>query len=78
MKFDGYYQKTITVVEFSETGNAAYLYDDSKFLINLNKNVYRKDSELKVMEEAVHRIHHRGDWETRSARDISATFGIKP
>jgi hypothetical protein len=78
MRFTGYHQQSITVVEFSKTGNAAYVYEDSKYKINLNKRDYRIYSELKIKDKVGARIIHNGDWEAKAANNLSAVFGIYP
>ncbi len=78
MRFNGYYQKSITVVEFSKTGNAAYIYEDAAYKINFNKKDYRIYSELKAKEMVGARIIHNGDWEAKAANNLSAVFGIYP
>jgi hypothetical protein len=78
MRFDGYFKQSITVVEFSQTGNAAYVYEDKSYKINLNKHSYRIHSDLKVMHEVSTRIIHNGDWEAKAAHSLSASFGINP
>jgi len=77
MRFNGYSQKSITVVEFSETPNAAYIYEDNNYPINFNLRSYRIIL-LKNQAKMSCRITHNHEWEWRAAGDLAAEFGIKP
>jgi hypothetical protein len=66
------------VVEFSETGNAAYIFNSRSFRTNVGD--IRKDS-FELVRELKHasrsdRIIHNGGWEW-GARQLLATFGIR-
>jgi hypothetical protein len=78
MKFKGYGSEYI-VAEFSETGNAAYIYDQATFEsrnVNLRTPQFQLNRHLKH-ERWPHRILHLGVWES-SARRKLAELGIRP
>jgi hypothetical protein len=63
----------ILVVEFSEKGNAAHIFEWPDFAPGLRARAYNLN-DLKLGRE---RIIHRGEWE-REARNLMARFGIRP
>ena len=72
------------VIEFSETGNAAYIYLRKAFEsagISMRSNSFDLRDDLKRMDQAHERIIHlmepRGAWETK-ARRMLAELGILP
>jgi hypothetical protein len=76
MQFMGYRTDHI-IVEFSETGNAAYIYDRATFEstnVNLRTPQFQLGRHLKH-ERWPHRILHLGGWEF-SARQKLADLGI--
>lgn len=78
IQFRGY-ETDYIVVEFSETGNAAYIYDRATFEstnINLRTPQFQLNRHLKH-ERWPHRILHLGGWEF-SARQKLAELGILP
>jgi hypothetical protein len=83
MVFEGYGTEYV-VIEFSETGNAAYIYERKVFEasgVTLRSNSFHLTEDLKRREEAKNRIWHRTDtlerWETK-ARRMLAELGIRP
>lgn len=79
MRFRG--QSDMVVVEFSQSGNAAYLYDAKVFedrVGTFHRPRFGIDSELKHRDK-VGRILHvpRGGWQDK-ARKQMATYGIRP
>ena len=83
MVFEGYGTEYV-VIEFSETGNAAYIYERKEFEgsgVTLRSNSFHLSEDLKRREEAENRIWHRTDtlerWETK-ARRMLAELGIRP
>jgi hypothetical protein len=77
MRFEGYGAQYI-VVEFSEKGNAAYIFKAADFeskrvtmrtpQFDLKKHLKFDDSE---------RIIHMGDWERKASYKLSSQFGIR-
>jgi hypothetical protein len=78
MQFKGYGTDYV-IAEFSETGNAAYIYDRAAFEsrnVNLRTPQFQLNRHLKH-ERWPHRILHLGGWEF-SARQKLANLGIFP
>lgn len=73
------YFKDIVVVEFSISGNAAYIYERALF----EKEIYSPGApvetatELKITEFPHKRILHQADWQT-SAAQMLAQYGVHP
>ena len=79
MVFEGY-RRRFVAVEFSETGNAAYIFPLSEFD---GRDLSLRDSEfsltdLKLKTNDTMRIFHSGDWESRSRYGLSQEWGIRP
>lgn len=79
MLFTGYDGIHYVIIEFSKTGNAAYIYKKTSF--DANKMTFRSPSfkmdELKQRDVAIRRISHINDWETEAKRFLYER-GIKP
>ena len=78
MKFEGYGGHFL-VIEFSETGNAAYIYKIADFesrRLTLRTPRFEVKNHLKF--DKAHRIFHNGDWEPKAAYKLSSEFGIRP
>jgi hypothetical protein len=78
MKFQGYGTEFI-IAEFSETGNAAYIYDRAAFEsknVNLRTPFFQLNRHLKH-DGRKDRILHLGTWES-PARQKLAELGIRP
>ena len=79
MVFQGY-GKDYVIIEFSETGNAAYIYEKSVFEAKgarMRSPTYDLNKDLKRMADVKQRILHLGSWEN-SARSKLAEMGIRP
>jgi hypothetical protein len=79
MAFQGYGEDYV-IIEFSETGNAAYIYEKSVFEqkgARMRSPTYGLNKDLKRMAEVRQRIVHVGSWEN-AARSRLAELGIKP
>jgi EH_Signature domain len=79
MVFQGY-GKDYVIIEFSETGNAAYIYEKSVFEAKgarMRSFSYDLNKDLKRITEVKQRILHLGAWE-HSARSKLAELGIRP
>jgi EH_Signature domain len=65
----------VVVVEFSDNGNAAYVYGRShfegSFQARAEKGLLAKGDSLKVKERALTTIRHQGDWQERALEWIS-------
>ena len=78
MSFEGYGGRFL-VIEFSETGNAAYIYKIADFEsrgLTLRTRQFSVRNDLKF--NTAHRIFHGGDWERMAAYKLSSEFGIRP
>ena len=78
MRFEGY-GKNYLIVEFSEKGNAAYVYNMADFEargLSLRTQRFRLTSDLKF--DRAHRILHMGDWERETAAKMACDLGIRP
>jgi hypothetical protein len=78
MEFEGYGKKYI-VVEFSETGNAAYIFERTAFEkrgVSLRSLKFQLKNHLKF--DKTHRITHVAQWEPRAAEQLVREFGIRP
>lgn len=79
MVFHGYGREYV-VIEFSETGNAAYVYEKEVFEskgARMRSPIYDLSRDLKRMRDVKLRIIHIGSWES-SARSRLAELGIRP
>lgn len=83
MIFEGYGTEYV-VIEFSETGNAAYIYPRKVFEargITIRSNVFHLTDDLKRVVAAEDRIWHRTNtierWEAKARRQL-AELGIRP
>ena len=72
------YQKEYVIIEFSETGNAAYVYERTEFetrSINLRSTSFHLSYDLKRQYKARFRILHNTDWEYKASYHL-AELGI--
>jgi len=79
MVFEGY-GKSYVVIEFSETGNAAYVYTREEFEssgVKLRSNSFHLTDDLKRKGNEEIRIIHNGEWELKARRTLSE-LGIRP
>ena len=83
MIFEGYGTDYV-VIEFSETGNAAYIYPRKAFEargISIRSNSFDLTDDLKRIAAAEDRIFHRiatiESWETKARKQL-ADLGIRP
>ena len=83
MIFEGYGTEYV-VIEFSETGNAGYIYERKVFEargITIRSNSFHLNDDLKRVRTAKDRIWHRLStverWETKARRQL-ADLGIRP
>jgi hypothetical protein len=79
MVFEGY-GKNYVVIEFSETGHAAYVYTREEFEssgVKLRSYSFNLTADLRRMNDKETRIIHRGEWEPK-ARRILSELGIRP
>jgi hypothetical protein len=78
MKFEGYGGHFL-VVEFSESGNAAYIFRFKEFEAQgVMLRTPRFDLKKHLKFDKAHRILHRADWEPRAAYTLASEFGIRP
>ena len=78
MQFDGYQGKYL-VVEFSETGNAAYIFRLAAFeSLDVTLRTPRFDLRRHLKFDKTHRIIHNGNWEIAASYMLSSEFGIRP
>jgi len=78
MRFEGYGEHFI-VVEFSEKGNAAYIFSAADFesrKVTMRSLRFELKKHLKFDDR--HRIIHIGAWEDKAAYKLSSQFGIRP
>jgi hypothetical protein len=78
MQFEGWGGDYV-VIEFSENGNAAYIYKLADFeaqKLSLRTPRFASINHLKF--DKTHRIRHSEDWESRTRYRLAAEFGIKP
>lgn len=78
MQFEGWGGDYI-VIEFSESGNAAYIYKRGDFeaqKLTLRTPRFAALNRLKF--DQTHRIFHSGSWESRTRYRLASEFGIKP
>jgi hypothetical protein len=78
MKFEGYGGHFL-VAEFSETGNAAYIfrYGDLE-ATNVNMRTPQFDLKRHLKFDKANRIIHIGAWESKTAYTLATQFGIRP
>lgn len=72
------YFDTLVVVEFSDEGNAAYVYDRTVFEKHFERDIFsgqcRGHKDLKSVPLAGNRrIRHAGDWEHAAASDLASS-----
>ena len=78
MRFEGYGGHFV-VIEFSKTGNAAYIYKFADFEARgLTLRTPRFESKDHLKFDKAHRIFHNADWERKAAYMLSSEFGIRP
>jgi hypothetical protein len=84
MVFEGWNHKEYVVIEFSETGHAAYIYERDVFEASgakIRSNSFDMSEDLRRMNDAQDRILHLVDtrerWETKARRKL-ADLGIRP
>jgi hypothetical protein len=78
MKFEGYGGQFL-VAEFSETGNAAYIFRYSDFhATNVNMRTPQFDLKRHLKFDKTNRIIHMGAWEPKTAYTLASQFGIRP
>jgi hypothetical protein len=84
MVFEGWNRKEYVVIEFSDTGHAAYIYERDVFEANgatIRSNSFDMGDDLRRMNDAQDRILHlvetRERWETKARRKL-ADLGIRP
>jgi hypothetical protein len=66
------------VIEFSKTGNAAYIYKFADFQAKgLTLRTPRFASKEQLKFDKRHRISHTADWERKAAYKLSSEFGIR-
>jgi hypothetical protein len=78
MRFEGYGEHFL-IVEFSEMGNAAYIFKLKAFEeqgVTMRSHRFELARHLKF--DDTHRIIHRGDWEQKASYRLSSEFGIRP
>jgi hypothetical protein len=79
MRLQGLSGRDLVVVEFSETGHAAYVYEATTFyqrVGTLHQARFGLKRDLKAMDH-ISRIIHRAPWESRAA-SLLAQHGIRP
>jgi len=84
MVFEGWTRKEYVVIEFSDTGHAAYIYEREVFEASgakIRSNSFDMGDDLRRMNDAHDRILHPVDtrvrWETKARRKL-ADLGIRP
>jgi EH_Signature domain len=78
MKFEGY-GGYFLVVEFSEKGNAAYIFRFSDFEArHVTMRSFQFDLKKHLKFDKAHRIIHNGDWESAASYTLASQFGIRP
>jgi hypothetical protein len=79
MQFEGWGGHQYVVIEFSENGNAAYIYKLADFegkRLSLRTPRFASLNHLKF--DKTHRIFHVSDWEQRTTYRLASEFGIRP
>ena len=78
MQFSGYGTQFL-IVEFSETGNAAYIFKLADFeSLGVSLRSPRFDLKKHLKFDKTHRIFHSGNWEDAASYRLSSEFGIRP
>jgi hypothetical protein len=78
MQFEGYGAKFL-IVEFSETGNAAYIFKLADFeALGVTLRTPRFELKKHLKYDKTHRIIHNGQWEVAANYLLSSEFGIRP
>ena len=70
----------VLVIEFSEVGNAAYVYDQTEkdaVVPNFWSEASFQVRDLKRKDAKKHKVNHHAGWE-RDMRGILARYGIRP
>ena len=78
MEFEGYGGQRYIVIEFSETGNAAYIFKSDDFearKLSLRTSWFKLSEHLKF--DKTHRILHSLGWEQGALNRLASEFGIK-
>ena len=78
MRFEGYGADYV-VVEFSEKGNAAYIFKAAAFearRVTMRSPRFELKQHLKFDDR--HRIIHIGEWEPKASYKLASEFGIRP
>lgn len=78
MRFEGY-GGDFLIVEFSEKGNAAYIFRFDDFEAQgVNLRTHRFDLKSHLKFDKTNRILHLGDWERDAGYRLASEFGIRP
>ena len=78
MRFQGYGGDYV-VVEFSEKGNAAYIFRAADFEgRRVTMRTPRFDLKAHLKFDDAHRILHIHDWEPKAAYKLASEFGVRP
>ena len=78
MQFEGWGTDYI-VIEFSESGNAAYIYKRGDLEArNLSLRTPRFAALNRLKFDQTHRFFHNVGWEARTRYRLAVDFGIKP
>ena len=78
MQFEGYGARFL-IVEFSETGNAAYIFKLADFeALSVTLRTPRFELKKHLKFDKKHRIIHNGNWEAAASYLLSTEFGIRP
>ncbi len=78
MQFEGYGARFL-IVEFSETGNAAYIFKLADFeALRVTLRTPRFELKKHLKFDKKHRIIHNGHWEAAASYMLSTEFGIRP
>jgi hypothetical protein len=78
MKFEGYGAHFL-VVEFSEKGNAAYIFRFNEFEAQgTTMRTHRFELAHHLKFDKTHRIFHMADWEPKASYKLASEFGIRP
>lgn len=77
LRFQGYGCDYV-VVEFSEKGNAAYIFKAADFDARVTMRTPRFDLKSHLKFDDSHRILHMSDWEPKASFKLASEFGIRP
>lgn len=79
MQFEGWGGAQYVVIEFSQNGNAAYIYKLGDFHSRrMSLRAPRFPSLTHLKFDKTERIFHTGEWEPRTAQRLASEFGIRP